>query len=124
MNIIDQALTVTSFVGEYEIVSNGCSPSLPDMPLKIKVNDLTFEFNFISDSDNKEIKVTKRNVDGKLGVFDLVNFENSLGTGALTPWHVGTINGRKVYISFWIWTPNANDGKRIVNWTIMLDQIK
>ncbi|GEP52722.1 hypothetical protein FNO01nite_33940 [Flavobacterium noncentrifugens] len=124
MNTIDQALKISSFVGEYEIVGNGCAPSLIDMPLKLKINDLTFEFNFISDSDNKETKVTKRNVDGKVGIFDLINFDNPLGTGALTPWHIGTISGRKLYISFWIWTPSSNDGKRIIDWTLMLDQIK
>ena len=123
MNTIDQTLKITSFVGEYEIIGNGCAPSLLDMPLKISVEDLTFEFNFISDSNNKETKVMKKNIDEKAGIFELVNFDNSLGTGALAPWHIGTLHSRKLYISFWVWTPNAKDGKRIINWTIMLGQI-
>lgn len=124
MNTIDQALKINSFVGEYEIIGSGFAPSLLDMPLKLKVSDLTFEFNFISDSDNKETKVTKRNIEGKTGIFDFTNFDNSLGTGSIVPWHIGAFDGRKLYISFWIWTPNAKEGKRIVNWTLMLDQIK
>lgn len=122
MNTIDQTLKITSFVGEYEVIGNGCAPSLLDMPLKINVEDLSFEFNFISDSNNKETKVMKKNIDEKAGIFELVNFDNSLGTGTLAPWHVGTLHNRKLYISFWVWTPNAKDGKRIINWTLMLAQ--
>lgn len=124
MNTIDQALTIKSFVGEYEIIGSGFAPSLLDMPLKIKVEDLTLEFNFISDSDEKERKVKKRNVENKTAIFDFINFENQLGSGSIAPWHIGSITGRKLFISFWVWTPNPTDGKRIINWTLMLDQIK
>lgn len=124
MNTIDQALTINSFVGEYEVIGSGFAPSLLDMPLKIKVEDLTFEFNFISDSEEKERKVKKRNVDDKTAIFDFINFDNQLGSGSIAPWHLGAISGRKLFISFWVWTPSPKDGKRIVNWTLMLDQIK
>ena len=53
------------------------------MPFKISVEDLTFEFDFTTDSDNKEMKVSKTNVNDKTAVFTLLNFDNSLGSGLL-----------------------------------------
>lgn len=122
MDTIDQTLTIKSFVGEYEVIGSGCAPSLSNMPLKLTVEDLSFTFDFVSDSEIKGKKVTKNNIDDKNGVFTLLNFDNSLGSGLLNPWYLGIISERKLYVTFWIWTPNIKEDKRLVNWTLMLGE--
>ena len=120
MEVINESLVAKAYVGSYEVFSNGLVPHEATMPLKIILQDLTLAFNFIEDKDVTKKEVTRRVVDDKNLIFDMVNFTNTLGSGIITPWEIGYINNRKLFISVWVWSPNPSDNRRLINWTLML----
>ena len=115
---IHNPIEITAYNGDLEILGNGIAPSTNDFPLKIKVRDLEIVFKFKIDEDNKEMKA-ERQVDGKKLIVVLTNFNNSLGSGIIEPQEFGFVDNKKIYISYWIWTPSIKDSKRIINWTIL-----
>ena len=112
-----QFAEIKAFTGDLEIIGNGLAPATKDMPVKIKIDDLELEFEFVTDKTNNA-NVERRVVDKKLYIV-LTNFNNSLGTGMIEPIEFGHIKNRKLYVSFWIWTPSVEEGRRIINWTIL-----
>jgi hypothetical protein len=114
---IQNSNIITAYSGDLEIIGNGIAPCTTDMPLKIKIKDLELVFKFESDS-TKEMKAERR-VDGKKLILVLLNFNNSLGSGIIEPVEFGIIDHKKVYLSYWVWTPSSKDSKRIINWTIL-----
>lgn len=109
---------VCSFVGDLEVVGNGTAPSSIESKLKLVFDDLQFEFEFVNNKDVNSHSINSMVVEKKL-VFLLTNFNNSLGTGLIRPLEIGHHNGRRLYISFWVITPNPSEGLRIINWTML-----
>jgi len=112
-----QPLNLKSFTGDLEIVGNGVAPAIKGLPLRIKIEDLEIEFEFNTDKSN-DTRIERRVVEKKLFIV-LTNFNNSLGTGIIDPMEFARLKNRKMYLSFWIWTPSSEEGKRIINWTIL-----
>lgn len=114
----ESSTKITSFVGDLEIVGNGTAPCSIESNLKLVFDDLQFEFEFINNKDVNNHSIDSRVVEKKI-IFLLTNFNNSLGTGLIRPLEIGHHNGRRLYISFWVVTPNPSEGLRIINWTIL-----
>lgn len=112
-----QTSDVKAFCGDLEVIGNGIAPSTIDLPLSIKIKDLELMFRFETD-DSKEMKIEEK-VNGKKLTLILMNFDNSLGSGVIEPVEFGFMDKRKLYLSYWIWTPSKNDAKRIINWTLL-----
>lgn len=110
--------TIKSFVGELEVIGNGIVPALTEAKLRLAVNELQFEFEFVVDKEHTGFKVERKVIEKKL-TFILTNFENSLGSGILNPLEIGHLNSKRLYISFWVWTPNLTEGRRLINWTML-----
>jgi hypothetical protein len=110
--------TIKSFVGELEVIGNGIVPALTEAKLRLAVNELQFEFEFVVDKEHTGFKVERKVIEKKL-TFILTNFENSLGSGILNPLEIGHLNSKRLYISFWVWTPNLTEGIRLINWTML-----
>lgn len=108
---------ITSYSGDLQIVGNGIAPCTVNMPLRLKIKDLEIIFEFDSD-ESKEMKEI-RQIDGKKLTLTLFNFDNSLGSGIIEPVEFGFMDNKKIYISYWIWTPSNKDSKRIINWTVL-----
>lgn len=106
-----------SYSGELKVIGNGITPATKKMPLKIKIQDLEIEFEFIDDKTNETEE--ERRIIGKKLLLILKNFNNSLGTGVIEPSEFGFLDKKKIYLSYWVVTPNTADGKRLVSWTIL-----
>ena len=109
---------VTSYVGELEVIASGIAPSILESKLKLVYDDLQFEFDFVNNKEINNHNIELKIVEKKL-VFILTNFNNSLGTGIVTPLEIGHHNGRRLYISFWVLTPSASEELRVINWTML-----
>lgn len=120
MDIGQENISVKAYTGNYEIIGNGLGPATKEMRLSLKVSNLEIEFEFISDK-NKEPKIEKRVVDNKLYIV-CINFSSNLGTGMVAPFSIGNLNGRELLLSYYVWSPNSDDDKRLINWTVLLGQ--
>lgn len=112
-----QSNIISAYSGDLEIIGNGIAPTTASFPIKLRIKDLELSFEFDTD-DSKDMKVERR-IDGKKLTLVLINFNNSLGSGLIEPTEFGFMDNRKLYISYWVWTPSRNDSKRIINWTIL-----
>jgi hypothetical protein len=110
--------TIKSYVGDLEVIGNGVVPALIEAKLKLVLYDLQFEFEFVTDKEHKGFKVERKVIEKKLS-FILINFENALGSGLLSPLEIAHINSKRLYVSFWVWTPNLTEGRRLINWTML-----
>jgi hypothetical protein len=118
IEINESSPKITSYVGDLEVIGNGIAPSNIESKLKLVLDDLQFEFDFVSDKENKGYTIVRKVIEKKLS-FILTNFENALGTGVITPLEIGHHSGKRLYISFWVWTPNASEGVRIISWSML-----
>lgn len=120
--MIDQPIKqieVIAYNGDLQVVATGTTPSTEGYPLSLRIRDLVLRFAFES-NDSKEL-IVRRDIEGKTLTLILCNFDNSLGSGILSPEEFGEIDNHKYYITFWVWTPNKDENKRVINWCIYRD---
>lgn len=82
-----------------------CCISNDSVSLKIDLIDnaaINIIFNFHYEKGD-EIKTTMQSPENGKVVFDLTNYTNSLGTGITKPVKVGVLNGKNIYIFFYIY---------------------
>lgn len=91
-------------VGEYEVLGHGTIVSVPNMPIRFQMDDLTFEFHFLDDDKNPEMKLNAEvSDDRKTMVFMFLNFNNPLGTGNVHPIKLASLNGKELYLLYRIY---------------------
>lgn len=113
---------VTAFVGNLEVIGNGIVHVNENQPLNLLIDkNLEMSFEFIVDSNNKDSNTTTR-IEGNKLIWELTNYTNSLGEGIILPIELGTLKERKMYASFFIWTPNEKETRRIINYAIYLEK--
>ena len=112
------AQKVKAFTGNLEIIGNGTAHVNLEQPLNLVIGgNLKMEFEFIHDTKNSNFRTTYRVEDGKW-IWELYNYINSLGSGIITPIQVGTLEERKLFVSFYVWTPDEKEGRRVVNYVV------
>lgn len=82
-----------------------CCISNDSVSLKIDlINNVAINiiFNFHYEKGD-EIKTTMHSPENGKVVFDLTNYTNSLGTGITKPVKIGVLNGKSIYIVFYIY---------------------
>jgi hypothetical protein len=92
------------------------------MEKKLKLyleENMEMEFEFVDDKSTREFKAESKAEKNRL-VWILTNYNNSLGTGVLSPIEIGNIRKRRLFVSFFIWTPDASRGFRLVNYVVYL----
>jgi hypothetical protein len=114
-------LNVKNFVGDLEVIHNGTIHVTKDKPLVLQIDDLKMKFNFLIDNKEKSFHTNYFVKDDTLH-WELTNYTNSLGTGIIEPVIIGTLKRRKLYASFFVWTPNANEERRIINFVLYLGE--
>ena len=70
-----------------------------DMP-NGEILNIIFNFHY---EDGDEIKTTMNSPENGKVVFDLTNYINSLGTGLPKPVEIGVLNGKNIYIIFYVY---------------------
>lgn len=115
---------IKTFVGNLELIKSEIAYITSNNKLSISFNETMFiEFAFNFNDKDKSASVTTETKDDNLLVINCLNFTNSLGQGLIDPLEVGTFNQRKLYISFFVWTPDPANGKRLVNYSFYLEKL-
>ena len=81
-----------------------CCISNESINLKIDLSDndfLNIIFNF--HENGEELKTTIRSPENGKVIFDLTNYNNSLGTGITKPAEIGSLNNKKIFIIFYVY---------------------
>lgn len=99
-----------------EVISSGVV-HLVEPEVKFSIASLTFKFRFKSESGDSRFE--SNIVDDEM-IIDLFNFNNSLGQGKIEPMEVGTISGRRLFITFFVNTIEKN--LRQFNYTFLLKE--
>lgn len=95
-------------MSETFIVTAGGKQLIESGVIHLDVNEVTFQvrnlyfvFKFIADKDNTRYESEVDSENNRL-LFNLYNFNNSLGQGLLSPAQVGTLGGKKLYVSWFV----------------------
>lgn len=92
-----------------DVVSSGSCHTFDNKNLEVEIAGLRFIFEFLSDSEGQRIEKEVANETSlKLKVY---NFDNSLGTGTTNPIPMGTVSGRRLYMSFLVHTLSKESSK-------------
>ena len=111
-------MNVKAYVGNLEVIGDGYVHISDDNRLSLVIGDeLEMEFTFLVDTKDKSPRTTYK-AEGKKWSWELFNYVNPLGTGLLKPIEVGTLNSRKLFVSFYSWKPNENLDKRLINYVV------
>lgn len=119
MSEITGPINVKTLVGEYEILKSGVVHVSDANPLCLTIGNLEMKFIFAVNISTSESSWEAK-VDDNILIWKLVNFNNTLGQGLLTPLKLGKINNRELLASFFVWTPNLSEGLRIINYVLYI----
>lgn len=111
-------MEIKTFIGNKELIKSEML-HLDQSSVRINISDLTLIFEFKSDTAVVE-KVAKEIVNDKTLKIKCYNLDNSLGEGVLAPIEIGFIDNKNLYLSFFVWTPNKSEGKRLLNYCLYL----
>lgn len=101
-------------IGNYDVHSNGTVIGIVNEPITFQIENLTFEFHFLDDKEDKEQKMTTEiPEDGTRLILNFKNFNNSLGTGNLSPLKVANLNNREFLLSYRVYALTDNAGKML-----------
>jgi hypothetical protein len=114
---MNQGQVTINFVGK-EIISSGTVVVIDELII-FEMFGISFTFKFEDDKDKTEHDISEVSNDGKNAVYRLVNFNNSLGTGTITPFRMGNVKGNKILMAFVINTLKNNT--RVMHYTWYLE---
>ncbi|MFH6953751.1 DUF6864 domain-containing function [Pseudoalteromonas sp. XMcav1-K] len=99
----------------YEVIASGVV-HITEPEVTFNLANLTIKFVFKSDSDGTKLEAEV--VDDAL-IVSLYNFNNSLGQGKIEPMEIGNLDGRRLFSTFFINTPDSSNVRQF-NYTFML----
>lgn len=88
----------------YEVIASGIV-HLTEQDVKFSLANIVIKYLFKTDSGG--LRLSAEVVSDEL-VISLHNFNNSLGQGKIEPIEVGTLDGRKLFATFYVNTNEAN----------------
>jgi hypothetical protein len=100
--------------GEFEIIDSGTVISFNNEPLTFHLAaDLRIRLSFRDDTDNKEHRMEFLQQSNKELEIVMINFNNSLGIGNTAPLALATLNNRRVYLNYRVYTLSGNSNRTI-----------
>jgi len=102
-----------------ELINSGIV-HLDSNEVTFKVRNLIFVFKFVVDKNESRFE-TEADAENNQLTFKLYNFNNSLGQGLLTPLQLGTLSGKKLFISFFVHTTDAENALRSFQYCFYLE---
>lgn len=108
--------TTNIYSGAYELIdSNSVLYFDSNAPLEIEeVFNSSFKLRvrIINEKDDSGSHNLQFKVNTEVNVIEYkcVNFDNPLGTGTVIPLEICTINGKKVFLHFWIFAMGGDNG--------------
>ena len=113
--------SVTAFVGELEVLANGVVHVTRERIFSVKIGGLEMRFDFIEDKDDTTISTVNK-IEGPILTWTLKNYLNSLGEGVIEPVKLGRFMNRDLYASFYVWSPDSKNGRRLISYVVYLGQ--
>lgn len=111
-------------IGDLEVYDSG---NIVSTEHKISVtlqsqNPFTLEVEMVFPEEEKETKMEAYSIDAVGIGLRLINFNNSLGTGNITPMRIGWFNGRSLFLNYRLFPINNNKGG-IFHYTFLLGKL-
>lgn len=112
-------MTIKTFIGNLELLKSEIIHVSGTNKLKIEVDNLILIFEF-EKNDSKQPEIKKELINEQTLKVSCTNFKNPLGEGVLSPIELGTLGGKKLFLSFFVWTPNIDKDAKIFNYCLYL----
>lgn len=107
-------------VGGKDLLTSGIV-HLHQTDFEIKIDILSIGFCFKSDSEQPRFA---GRMDGEKLIIDLFNHYNGLGEGVFEPFEIGSLNGRKLYMTYCSSTVEKETNKRRFEFALYLGEAK
>jgi hypothetical protein len=114
-------LQVQIRTGGYDVLAGGTVITADGKNLEFQIDNLRFVFSFLS--DNGATRMEPGPVSSSALTLLLFNFNNSIGSGTTEPIEIGTVRGRKLLLSFMVYSMNP-DSTKTVHYTFLLSDPK
>ena len=112
-------MIVQTFVNDMELIKSEMVHISENSEVRIKVENLNLIFTF-ENNDTKSVQIEKELVNKTELKIKFYNLSNPIGEGVLTPIEIGAINQQKLFLSFFVWTPNLTQSGKIFNYCLFL----
>lgn len=100
-----------------DVVASGTVITADGRDLEFQLSHLRVVFSFVSDSG--QTRLVPSAISGSALKLALYNFNNSIGSGTTSPIEIGTLVGRKLWLSFVVYAFSPESSKT-VHYTFML----
>ena len=102
-----------------DVIATGTVITGDHLNLEFQIAHLRVVFSFVSDGGQPRLGPGSAS-DSTLNL-TLYNFNNSIGSGTTTPLEIGTLSGRKLWLSFMVYALSPESSKT-VHYTFMLGE--
>ena len=116
-NLISGAPLVNVRTAGKDVITSGSVVLFDNNNLEVSIYPFKFIFNFIEQPGEPRIEF--RNTEPTTLVIDLFSFSNSIGTGTTSPYRLGTLLGRELWLTFRVYAFDPNSCKTVL-YTFML----
>ena len=106
--------------GGCDVIASGTVITANNKDLEFQIAHLRFVFSFMTDGTGTKLEAS---ASGSSLNLTLYNFNNSIGAGTIAPMEVGSLAGRKLWISFMVYAINPESTKT-VHYTFLLGDPK
>ncbi|WP_146115983.1 DUF6864 domain-containing function [Malikia granosa] len=103
----------------FDVVASGTVITADNNNLEFQLSHLRVVLLFVSDSG--QVRIGGSSAVGSTLNLELYNFNNSIGSGTTSPIEIGTLAGRKLWLSFMVYALSAESSKT-VHYTFMLGE--
>ncbi len=94
-----------------DVVASGTVMTADSRNLEFQIAHLRVVFSFMSDSG--QTRLGPGSASGSTLNLTLYNFDNSIGSGTTAPLEIGTLHGRKLWLSFMVYALSPESIKTV-----------
>lgn len=105
----------------FDVVANGTVITANNLNLEFQLAHLRVVFSFLSDGTST--RLGPASASGSTLNLTLYNFTNSIGAGTTSPIEIGTLGGKKLWLSFMVYALSPESSKT-VHYTFMVGDQK
>lgn len=115
---------ISVYSGEFELIdSNSVLYYDSEVPLEIELfftDSFKIRIVIKKDTDDSGEHNLKFNVDEEKNIIEYtcINFDNPFGTGTKNPIELCTVEGKRIYIHFWIYTLGEKGSSRKIEYSL------
>lgn len=108
---------VSVYLGDSELIDSGTVVIKPNVPFQIQIANLIYKVRFESPGPENEPRISYADQHDNGYTIVLQNFDNPLGT-SLNPIEVGTVSGKKVFVSMWATAPSGRGSVHVLSYAV------